>query len=61
MWEAGQLKEASMQQLEGANTLHRIGEALVELNCRAATQQVHCYEWTPISFLLLRFRYISVM
>ena len=43
MWEAGQLKDASMQRLEGANTLHQIEEALVELNHRAAAQHV-CME-----------------
>ena len=33
MWEAGQMKDASVRRLEGANTLHRIEEALIELNC----------------------------
>ena len=32
MWEAGQMKDASTCRLEGANTLHRIEEALVEIN-----------------------------
>ena len=32
MWEAGQMKDSSAQRLEGANVLHRIEEALVELN-----------------------------
>ena len=31
MWEAGQLKDASGCRLEGANALHRIEEALVDL------------------------------
>ena len=35
MWQAGQLKDASGHRLEGANTLHRIDEALVDLDCRA--------------------------
>ena len=39
MWEAGQLKDASAHRLEGANALHRIEEALVELNHRAVGQQ----------------------
>ena len=34
MWEAGQMKDSSARRLEGANTLHRIEEALVEINCR---------------------------
>ena len=34
MWEAGQLKEASGHRLEGANALHRIEEALVDLDRR---------------------------
>ena len=41
MWEASQIKDASVWRLEGANTLHWIEEALVELNHRAVTQQVH--------------------
>ena len=32
MWEAGQMKDSSARRLEGANTLHRIEEALVEIN-----------------------------
>ena len=32
LWEAGQLKDASGRRLEGANTLHRIEEALVDLD-----------------------------
>ena len=36
MWEAGQLKDVSGCGLEGTNTLHRIEEALVELNRWAA-------------------------
>ena len=43
MWDAGQLKDASGHRLEGANVLHRIEEALVELNCRAVARQV-CME-----------------
>ena len=35
MWQAGQLKDASACRLEGANALHRIEEALVELNWRS--------------------------
>ena len=34
MWEAGQIKDASACRLEGANALHRIEEAVVELNRR---------------------------
>ena len=34
LWEAGQLKDASGHRLEGANALHRIDEALVDLDCR---------------------------
>ena len=41
MWEAREMKDTSTRQLEGANTLHRIEEALEELNCRAAAQQGH--------------------
>ena len=36
MCNTSQLKDASGHRLEGANALHRIEEALVELNCRAA-------------------------
>ena len=39
MWEAGQLKDTSSHRLEEANTLHRIKEAVVELNRRAVGQQ----------------------
>ena len=39
MWEAGQMKDASACRLEGANTLHRIEEALVEINCRQQRRQ----------------------
>ena len=35
MWQAGQLKDASGRRLEGANALHRIEEALVDLDRRA--------------------------
>ena len=35
MWEASQLKDASGRRLEGANTLHRIEEALVDLDRRS--------------------------
>ena len=35
MWQAGQLKDASMRRFEAANVLHRIEEALVELNQRS--------------------------
>ena len=35
MWEAGQLKDASGRRLEGANALHRIEEALVDLHRRS--------------------------
>ena len=34
LWQAGQLKDASGRRLEGANTLHRIEEALVDLDHR---------------------------
>ena len=34
MWQAGQLKDTSPHRLEGANALHRIEEALAELNQR---------------------------
>ena len=34
MWEAGQMNDASARRLEGANALHRIEEALVEINRR---------------------------
>ena len=33
-WEVGQLKEASVCQLEGANTLDRIEQAMRELGLR---------------------------
>ena len=35
LWQAGQLKDASGHRLEGANTLHRIEEALVDLDRRS--------------------------
>ena len=35
MWEAGQLKDTSGHRLEGANALHRIEEALVDLDHRS--------------------------
>ena len=35
LWEAGQLKDASGHRLEGANALHRIDEALVDLDRRS--------------------------
>ena len=35
LWEAGQLKDASGRRLEGANALHRIDEALVDLDRRS--------------------------
>ena len=38
LWQAGQLKDASGRRLEGANALHRIEEALVDLDRRS---QVH--------------------
>ena len=34
MWEARQMKDASAHRLEGANALHRIEEAIVEINQR---------------------------
>ena len=34
MWEARQMKDSSARRLEGANALHRIEEALVEINRR---------------------------
>ena len=39
MWEAGQMKDTSAHRLEGANTLHRIEEALVEINRRQQRRQ----------------------
>ena len=39
MWEAGQMKDASAHRLEGANALHRIEEALVEINRRQQMRQ----------------------
>ena len=39
MWEAGQMKDASVRRLEGANALHRIEEALVEINHRQQRRQ----------------------
>ena len=35
LWQAGQLKDASWRRLEGANALHRIEEALVDLDHRS--------------------------
>ena len=35
LWQAGQLKDASGRRLEGANVLHRIEEALVDLDRRS--------------------------
>ena len=35
LWQAGQLKDASGCRLEGANALHRIEEALVDLDHRS--------------------------
>ena len=40
MWEAGQMKDASARRLEGANALHRIEEALVEINRRQQRRQL---------------------
>ena len=39
MWEAGQMKDSSARRLEGANALHRIEEALVEINHRQQRRQ----------------------
>ena len=39
MWEARQMTDASAHRLEGANTLHRIEEALVEINHRQQRRQ----------------------
>ena len=39
MWEAGQMKDASALRLEGANALHRIEEAIVEISCRQQGRQ----------------------
>ena len=39
MWEARQMKDASTRRLEGANALHRIEEALVEINHRQQRRQ----------------------
>ena len=41
MWEAGQLKDASAQRLEGANALDRIEAAAEELDRRAVPRQEH--------------------
>ena len=35
LWQAGQMKDASGHRLEGANALHRIEEALVDLDRRS--------------------------
>ena len=35
LWQAGQLKDASGRRLEGANALHRIEEALLDLDRRS--------------------------
>ena len=35
LWQAGQLKDASGRRLKGANALHRIEEALVDLDRRS--------------------------
>ena len=40
MWEARQMKDASARRLEGANALHRIEEALVEINRRQQRRQL---------------------
>ena len=40
MWEAGQMKDSSARRLEGANALHRIEEALVEVNRRQQRRQL---------------------
>ena len=40
MWEAGQMKDSSACRLEGANALHRIEEALVEVNHRQWRRQL---------------------
>ena len=49
MWEAGQLKDASVCRLEGANALDGIEEAAEELDRRAVPRQVHtergCSTW----------------
>ena len=39
MWEAGQMKDSSARRLEGANALHRIEEALMEVNRRCHGRQ----------------------
>ena len=39
MWKAGQMKDSSARRLEGANALHRIEEALVEINRRQQRRQ----------------------
>ena len=39
MWEAGQIRDSSARRLEGANALHRIEEALVEVNRRQQGRQ----------------------
>ena len=39
MWEVGQMKDSSVRRLEGANALHRVEEALVEINRRQQRRQ----------------------
>ena len=39
MWEAGRMKDASVCRLEGANALHRIEKAMVEINRRQQRRQ----------------------
>ena len=39
MWEAGQMRDTSTRRLEGANALHLIEEALVEINHRQQRRQ----------------------
>ena len=41
MWEAGQLKDASVRRLEGANALNRIEAVMQELDHRMAVRERH--------------------
>ena len=45
LWQAGQLKDASGRMLEGANALHRIEEALVDLDRRSRVLSRYNGSW----------------
>ena len=45
LWEASQHKDASGRRLEGANTLHRIEEALVDLDHRSRVRHGNTRHW----------------